>query len=206
MSEYKYDFIDFLNDTCDAQKLQNQIDASSISINCDGVTVKYKEEEVFIDFISELSAGEITTLDGIVAAHDGIPYVDQGTGWVENSSVSGTTSDTWQEKVKLDYNCTADNSDFKIDWYAEVSSSDSKQPWNNYRVIIYDNIDGTSVVLMDMERAFYKNESEGYWEPMCGFKNLNLVNVGEYSITFEFRNMGGKTAFIRNARLSVEEK
>ena len=206
MTSYQYDFSEFLNDTADAQKLQNQIDASSISIKCDGVTISYKDEEVTIDFASDLSGGEITTLDGIVAAHDGIPYVDQGTGWVESSGVSGTSSSTWQEKIKLDYNSTADNNNFKIDWYAEVASSDSKEPWNNYRVIVYDNIDSTSIVIMDMERAFYKNESEGYWESMCGFKNLSLVGVGDYSITFEFRNTGGKTTYIRNARISVEEK
>jgi hypothetical protein len=207
-TEYKYEFSDFLNDTCDAQKLQLQIQGSSITTTVEGVTVKYTVEETCIDFVSDLSGADKTTLDQIVAAHDGIPIIEMGDAWAESDSESGTTSIDWQEKLHIDFNCTNDGNDYKIYWYAEIGSSDDKVV-NAYRVKLYNSpIQSRSdegTILMEITRAFQKKVSDGQWESMTGWKYLPL-DVGNYTIAFEYSNTNNRTTYIRNARLHVEEE
>jgi len=196
--EYKYVFSDFLNDTCDAAKLQLQIQASAIVTEIEGINVKYGSEEVFIYFLGVLSDPDKAILDGVVAAHDGIPIVDNGSGWAESDSESGTTSATWQEKLHLDFNCIVPDSEYKVYWYAEVGSSDDKVV-NEFRVKLDD---GT--ILMEITQAFQKKVSEGHWMSLAGWKYFPL-QVGNYTLSFEYRNNNSKTTYIRNARLNVEE-
>jgi hypothetical protein len=215
-SRYKYEFSEFLNDTCDAQKLQLQIlDSTGVTTTVEGVTVKYPEEETLIDFETDLSAEEETALDGIVAAHDGVPIVENGSGWAESESESGTTSSTWQEKVNLEFNCIAPDSEFKFYWYAEVGSSERDQVINEFRVRLYYSsfsaeqqqlgAGGSGAILMEMAQSFGKKVSEGHWGSLAGWKYFPL-QPGNYILAFEYRNNNGKTTYIRNARLHVEEE
>lgn len=69
MSRYIYQVTDTLNDTVSVRSLATEIANSTISPSLTGVTVH--EGEIFIDFDADLSGAEQTTLDGLVAAHDG---------------------------------------------------------------------------------------------------------------------------------------
>ena len=65
---------DTANGTLAQEKLHDEIAASSITISLTGVNVS--GDSISIEFATDISAGEETTLDGIIAAHDGIPGPD----------------------------------------------------------------------------------------------------------------------------------
>lgn len=68
---YTYDIEDFLNDEVNSNKLTVEIEDSSITKTLEGITTS--GDDVYIDFDSALTTGEETTLEGIVAIHDGQP-------------------------------------------------------------------------------------------------------------------------------------
>ena len=206
MSEYKYDFIDFLNDTADTAKLNNEILASSIDDILESITINYGPEEVKIFFETDLSAGEQTILDGIVAAHDGIPYVQVGSGWSESNGQSGTTSIEWQEKITLDFNCTEAGTHYKLYWYFECGCSDNDKK-SEFRVQLHEVSDSTSdpADIMVLPTRIVKKITDGNWDTVCGFKILPL-EVGNYTLDLDYRNLEERTTYIRCARLCVEQE
>ena len=67
--------IDFPNGAVDPDTLAKQIDTSSISSGVlEGITLRTPNaDDCYIQFDVALSAPDVTTLDGIVAAHTGVP-------------------------------------------------------------------------------------------------------------------------------------
>lgn len=55
------------------EKLQTEIEASSISTDLS--LIDTSDDNLLIKFVDELSSGDETTLDSLVAAHDGVPLV-----------------------------------------------------------------------------------------------------------------------------------
>ena len=70
---YAYSINDFPNDAVASRELTQEIDESSITEVLEGITVL--DPNCYIDFAQVLSAPDKTTLDGLVAAHDGTTYV-----------------------------------------------------------------------------------------------------------------------------------
>lgn len=70
---YEKDFEDFTTSgsIVNSDKLQIEIDDSSIAKTLEGITVTNSLKKVYIDFDSALTPGEETTLNNIVANHDG---------------------------------------------------------------------------------------------------------------------------------------
>jgi len=74
-SQFTYSIAnDTLNGAVASVKLQNEIRASIITIALQGVTLS--GDNLIIDFKTDISSGEETTLDGLVAAHDGRRSID----------------------------------------------------------------------------------------------------------------------------------
>ena len=79
MGEYIYSLTDFLNDTAALGALTDQIIAAglpaprNINMSESAPTVG----TVSINFSVALTAPQITTLNGVVAAHDGVPNVTE---------------------------------------------------------------------------------------------------------------------------------
>lgn len=67
---------DTLNGEASASKLEDEIRDSSIVVALDSVLVINSTDLLRITFKATLSTADQTTLDGIVAAHDGVPSVD----------------------------------------------------------------------------------------------------------------------------------
>ncbi len=75
--KYTYLITDFLNDAVYAGKLGEEIEASSITTALSYINTFTDVCDIYFD--SALTAPEVTTLDGLVAAHDGEePIVDAG--------------------------------------------------------------------------------------------------------------------------------
>lgn len=78
MSDYNYEHTDFLNDVFNEDKLIQQIAANeTITTELDHIcTFEDPDTQVItvtFHFLTDLSAGEETALDELVAAHDGTP-------------------------------------------------------------------------------------------------------------------------------------
>lgn len=71
MATYTYPITAFPNDAVNLDKLEYEIEESSITPPLSGITSH--DDTVKVGFDSSLSGGEQTTLNGIVAAHDGQP-------------------------------------------------------------------------------------------------------------------------------------
>lgn len=71
---------DFPYHKVDAGKLHAEVKDSAIVSVLDGVTVRETTCEVM--FVTELSSGDETVLDGIVAAHDGEPLPQPESVWL----------------------------------------------------------------------------------------------------------------------------
>jgi hypothetical protein len=75
--KYTYLIIDFLNDICFAGGLGQEIEASSITTALSYINTSPNVCDIY--FESTLTGPEVTTLDGLVAAHDGVePIVPPG--------------------------------------------------------------------------------------------------------------------------------
>jgi hypothetical protein len=73
---YNYSIsLDFPNGAVDPDSLTRQIESSSISTGVlEGITLRTPDPDTcYITFDVALSAGDVTTLDGVVAAHTGVP-------------------------------------------------------------------------------------------------------------------------------------
>ncbi len=94
MAIYQYDITDFLNDSVNLRKLVQEIGLTNIDPILTGITEH--NNLVDIEFSIDIDAGEETTLDGVVASHDGQPLPDSSlhTFLDENSEVEVTPSDS----------------------------------------------------------------------------------------------------------------
>jgi hypothetical protein len=72
---YNYILTDFLNDKCDTARLTQEIQQSSIIIALDYINTT--TADVTIYFKDELSIGDKSTLDGIIANHSGEPLPEE---------------------------------------------------------------------------------------------------------------------------------
>ena len=58
--------------------------------------------------------------------------------------------------------------------------------------------------IMNLPTRITKKISDGNWISVCGFKILQL-EVEDYQIDIDYRNMEGKITYIRCARICVEQ-
>lgn len=100
MSTHVYNIAnDFPNQAVDTEVLLAEINGSSIgpghnySVNDDGTDITIEAEP-------DLDAGEVTVLDGIVAAHQGVPFVD-GTQRVSALAEQTNATTTFEDAVAL---------------------------------------------------------------------------------------------------------
>jgi hypothetical protein len=56
---------------------QDEILGSSITTALEGLSVRAAAAKVYVHFADVLSGPELTTFDGLVTAHDGVPYTEQ---------------------------------------------------------------------------------------------------------------------------------
>lgn len=94
MALYQYDITDFANDSVNLGRLTHEITIANIDPTLNGITSH--NNLVDIEFQDSLSAGEETTLDNIVSAHNGQPMPDSPLDIFldENAEVEVTPSDS----------------------------------------------------------------------------------------------------------------
>lgn len=189
-TEFTYSIAnDFPNQTIDASVLTAEINASSIGPVLEGITID--GDDVVITFDDDLSTGEETTLDGIVAAHQGDPFVED-IQKLFSEGVQTETGTTFVEAASLDSGLLAAG-EYLITWYSEIS------------VETGDNTSGViaRVLWNGTERA----ESAGnlsFYQSFGGSVIVDVNALAAPSLSVEFRRVGtANTARIRRIRLSI---
>ncbi len=96
MTNYNYNITDFLNDLIDVNTFNYEVRDSTITSNHVGTTYK---TEIDIEFETDLTIDEKTTLDNLVAAHDGQPRPDLISTYVESTAMIEVTPSNTTEFI-----------------------------------------------------------------------------------------------------------
>lgn len=180
---------DFPNQAVDLTVFQLEIEASSITATVEGVTIN--GDDVTIDFDTDLTVDEETTLDGVVAAH-------QGTGLVEGvqraqANAEQTNATTTNATAVELQSGPLKAGDYLVSWYCEISME--------------SDIDGSGIfcqVLWNgVERAFDSTAQSNYTS-FSGAVVVPSNDLDAPALDIVFRRVGAaNTARIRRCRVSI---
>lgn len=194
---YDYTISTDFSNGINERKLHDEIDDSSISPNCSGVNTE--GDTATVVFAQELSAGEQTTLDGLVAAHDSTPIAEVNVDTVVSDDVtSSTTSTSMQDKISITATLAEDNTPIVVTWYCEVRSSDS-----GTRVKVEVELNDT--ILCDID--WIPDVSDGEGVGPCSGMYETTLNAGDHEAKIRYGSgQGGKQVQIRRGRIYLRKK
>lgn len=190
-TEFHYSILnDFPNQVVDAAVLTVEILNSSIAPALDGITINV--DDVRIDFTTDLSVGEVTTLDGLVAAHQGIPF-NEATQRVNVIAAQDNATTNWQQAAQL----TAEpisGTKYQLQFYCELRTLNGV---NNSRSHFQVLLDGADVASGGVRGV-------GFFDARSGSLVVNTTRGTSPVVTMEFRRQGASdTAQIRRVRLAL---
>jgi len=188
--EYSYKLTDFPNDVMDSNKFAAEMRNSNITASM--LYMKTRGQDITIFFDTDLSGAEQTTLDGLIAAHLGIPYNYISTASIEDVEESSTTGIVYQPKITLTLN-DIEGGTFLILWSASVRCEGSQ---NDIKIRVQHN---DTEILSELT---WNPASAGYG-PVSGFIERTL-DAGDHHFDFDFAtSQNNKAAYIRKARLII---
>jgi len=177
MAHYDYAVTAFPNDAVALSKLSDQIEGSAISSAAlDHINVYEDGNLCEIYFDGDLSAGDQTTLDGLVAAHDGVPYPNVQEQYFTSDGESETTSTKWTDKMS-EMTDEIGPGTYKLEWSAEVMTSHNGAQCS-VRIMIDDQVVSDGGCLC------------GVWGLVAGFEKLTLTGLSARSLKFQFKGPG----------------
>jgi len=181
---------DFPNQAVDLSVLTVEIEGSAIAPGLDGITVNGDDVEIVFD--ADLSAGEVTILDGLVAAHQGIPFND-GPQRVNVIAAQDESAGTWTEAARLDAEPIATDK-YSLTFYCELRQQGGN---NNSRSQFQLLLDGAEVASGGIEKI-------EFFDARSGSLVISTNRGASPSIVMEFRQAGpAATAQIRRVRLAL---
>lgn len=193
LTDYHYSVSgDFPNDKVNLDALTYQIEHSSISTALDHIRVT--GDDCWIWFVDALSVDDQTTLDGLVAAHDGEPLPLPTEQMAEDVDEEQTSNTSWQDKVVL-VTVPEPSGNYVVNWSAELMSSK-----NNNNVEVQVVMDGVGTL---SEGAHDRRN----WLSASGFGEVELTGIAERTIRLQFRKATdanqNMAAYIRRASLRI---
>lgn len=180
---------DFPNQTLDLAVLSAEVIQAIGTPALTGVTVT--GDNVLISFGDDLSLPQETTLDGVVAAHQGVGFIE-GVQRLYSESEQTTTSATDQVAATLNSGILAAG-DYLVTWYAEHS------------VLTQDNLSGvvSRVLWNGTERAASANQLS-FYTSFSGSVIITVTALDTPTFEVQYRQAGlPNTARIRRIRLSI---
>jgi len=186
------------NDTAsgivNGRQLTNEIPASGITTTLHGIFVE--GDNLDIVFVSGLPGPELTTLSGVVSAHDAVTPVFGWKKW-EDNSISNTALETWQEKFKR----TAPplpGGMYRVSWNFELKVIPIG-PLNS-------KASGRLLINGSPKGIFHSNENE--WTGYSGWDFIKF-KIGETpELSVEWRRdpteAGNDSVEIRRVKMSLE--
>lgn len=180
---------DTANGQVNSSILQTQINASSISTGV-LIDIGTTGDDLAITFDVALSAGDKTTLDGVVAAHAGV-VLSSRTQQTLSEGISQTTAVAYQLKLS-GTSVPLVGGVYQLIWYCEIRVlSGGLGDFSQCRV----QFNGVDVG--------EGNNGEPQWNPAGGAGTITFNDGDQPSFNIEYRvnGGGGDTAGIRRARL-----
>lgn len=198
MADYNYTIsTDFPNQAVAGDKLRDEIVGSSISsAPLELVNTDEDSDECKIKFDGSLSVADQTTLDGLVAVHDGVSYVDLSSSeglWVFSQAESSTTSPSWQNKCTLNMG-NVPSGTYRIRWSFEWEVVDNDNEGGGFRVRLDD-----STLIWQMD-TFPIKKLHPTTESLIWYEN---IPAGTHHLDLEYYSNNGREIKIRNAALDV---
>jgi len=195
---------DFPNAKVATDKLSDQIEASSIATALDCINTHGDDCDIW--FEDALSGADQTTLDGVVAAHDGEPYELGGYG--ESDAEETTTSTEYQRKLRLSGDYAGGL--YYVEWYCEIMCESQPGVSANSARSASDNSAGKIALRIRMdesdvlaETAWLPDSESGCYAPDSGFKRVTIAG-GNHMIDMDFAaTLAGQTVAMRNARMRL---
>lgn len=183
---------DFPNTAVDSTKLKEEIEDSAIATALSYINTSGDVCDVWFD--AALSGGDETTLDGLVAAHDGIPVVYPDEAYASSEGESTVTIVGWTEKASLSF--LAQDGDYMISWSAEAKTL------NKNKVVVQVEQDDTDVLADFSLIPDMVNFSA--WAPISGFKKVTLTK-GTHTFDLDFAtSVDTYSASLRYVRLRAK--
>lgn len=153
---------------------------NDVGITPNLIGVMVTGDVVDITFDSALSAGEQTTLNGIISSYTAIITTDTT---ISSTTTFSTTLSTWQTKSELDTQYL-NARDYKISWFYIFCT---ENPTPNIRIILDDTI---TIHTNNQQTPI---NSSTYEFNMCGF-TINTLTEGQHNIKLQC--IGEKTASV----------
>ena len=201
MQTYIYDFADTANGAVNASTLADEIEAgASWSVPFDGVVIRLGPSKIEANFDDPgLSAGEQTTLAGIVAAHVGVETAEHIAA-VRKIALDSNATGTWQDVITLTTPALTKG------WYrvsASCSINTAAAPvtpftdWAQGR--LQEEVNGGGATSI----RFFSGLSDAYANPgMIRMVFCQHGDVLEYKLAH--RRQGAATSEVRDAVISIE--
>ena len=186
MSTHNYDLTTDFSNGVNTVKLANEIPTVTSKI----FTISVAGNNVTIIFSTSLSAGEITSLNSIIASHDATTPPTSGmSGSDETETV--VTSSTYQQKLRLTTNYLYQGV-YMIMWSFSYNTEDI--------IDVRIQIDDTTTI----HELYYKpdNYDDSYKFHDSGFYPVTLT-TGVHNIDIDFRGSNGNANSLFNVRLFV---
>lgn len=182
---------DFPNQAVAPSVLSVEIENSTIVQILDGINVNGDDVEIVFD--TDLSAPEVTTLDGIVAAHQGIPF-NNGAQRVNAIAVQDNATTTFQTAATLNMEPIG-LEQYILSFYCEVRVNGGN---NNSSVRFQLLLDGSDV-------AEGGTEGVTFFDSRSGSLLISTNRGAAPVIEMQWRQAAGSstTAQIRRVRISV---
>lgn len=189
---YTYDILtDFPNQAVDAGVLSVEIEESSITTTLDGITVQGDNCDII--FVSDLSAGEKTTLDTIVANHQGVPF-NNGAQRINSIAAQDNSTNTWQTAATLAAEPVGQEQ-YTLSFYCELRVTGGN---NNSQAQFQVLIDGSDVASGGVEGVTF-------FDARSGSLLISTDRGTAPVIELQWRQNAGSatTAQVRRVRLAI---
>lgn len=118
--------------------------------------------------------------------------------YAESAGESSTTSAAWQQKLRMT-TPSIEAGDYRIEWYYEWSLDDENEKWMG-RV----QVDDTTTIhdVKTSQKKKYSDTTPPVYQSHSGFAVVTLT-AAAHDIDLDWTQDAAKTAYIRNARLSI---
>jgi hypothetical protein len=197
---------DTLNGAVAAGKLHKEIERSVI-ISEQLIGVSTDNDSLHCDFFDTLTAPEVTELDSIVAAHDGVeePVIEEPeepiSFYEEEAAPTSTIDDAaWSPKVSLNIDPVEYSGRYQFDFSALVSVKGDRNARVRCRMLI------TRPLSLPIERKILDlgTAADAHWTPYAGHFSLDLVSGQSITVAMDFRTTSkGVEVGIRDASVTA---
>jgi hypothetical protein len=182
---------DFPNQAVDASVLTVEVGDAAIVPALDGININ--GDDVTLEFDADLSAPEVTTLDGVIAVHAGVPFNDNAQR-INVIAAQDNTTTLWEEAARLDADPVGAEQ-YALSFYCELRKQGGN---NNSRSQFRLLVDGSEVAAGGIEKL-------EFFDARSGNLVISTNRGSSPSIVMEFQRAGATaaTAQIRRVRLAL---